>query len=281
MPLIWTPQRVAHIVELFDHGASRQDVADALGISMSALITVMVNHRIRRGDSKCLNAGAVATLLGVSRGSVATWIHRFGLVAVNASTTKRPIYAIDELDLFNWLEQPEHFMMYSTDTIEERTLREHLIELRAAHGGWVRVDEVATQNFIKPTAVQRWARRHHVTIVRYGSLWIQRVDAARFTPLSEMPMRRTQQRWTQQDFDTLHTMWTTHRVDAIAAALQRSESQVRAMAVHRGLRRARQASQVQRKPRIAILRTQRRKKIAQLRERAKRQVERIAGHIAA
>jgi len=131
----------------------------------------------------------VARLLGLSDSkTVGLWIREYGLKATNvANRGDKPFWHIDWLDLMEWLEDENHFMMYRPERCTEPALREHLMEIRANHPGWWSVGQVADYWGCSIQLVNTWLQRGKLRSVKYGNNYVRADEARAFVPSWKQP----------------------------------------------------------------------------------------------
>jgi len=183
-PRYWTAREVDTLITLIDDGHSYDAIAKRLKRSRDAVMVKVKRLRYRLlGSRAALTAREAQALLGLyCSKAVSRWIVAYGLKARNAGTSDRPLWRIQWLDLCEWLEVPEHWMCYDPAKVTERTLREHLTEIRVGHPRWLAVGEVAARYHVGVGTVAQWRDKGILPMVRYGNYWVREDELDGFVP---------------------------------------------------------------------------------------------------
>ena len=86
------------------------------------------------------------------------------------------------LDLMEWLEESTHWMCYDPAKVTERTLREHLTEIRQGQPRWLAVGDVAARYHVGVGTVAQWREKGILPMVRYGNYWVRESELDGFVP---------------------------------------------------------------------------------------------------
>jgi hypothetical protein len=165
-------------MKLIDDGYSYDHIARRLRRSPLAVRVKCkkLNYRLLHTRA-AMTARDAQRLLGTRCSKTVTrWITDYGLKARNGGEPKRSLWRIQWLDLMEWLEEPTHWMAYDPAKVAERTLREHLTEIRAGQPRWLTVGEVARRYSVSVKAVIQWREKGLLPMTRYGNWYVRESD---------------------------------------------------------------------------------------------------------
>jgi hypothetical protein len=185
----WRRSDIDELKRLIDEGYSYTLIARRLGRSREAvkIKAERINYRMMH-TKNAISARDAQALLGLACSkTVIRWITGYGLKARNGGTKERPLWRIQWLDLMEWLEAPEHWMAYDPAKVSERTLREHLTEIRQGQPRWLTAGEVARRLCVTESAVATYRAGGLLPMVRYGNWWARESDVIGFVIPSERP----------------------------------------------------------------------------------------------
>jgi hypothetical protein len=181
----WSAKDIDTLYSLVERGVSVAAIAKRLKRTKEAVRRRMTILKLSyRHSAGALSALGVMRLLGTPGANlqytVVRWVREYGLPAANPRAGGTG-YHIQWLDLVEWLEQPEHWMLYDPALVTEATLREHLLEIRVGQPRWLTSAEVAAQRHVVEDTVVTWCRRGRLAALwRLRRWWVREDVAAAF-----------------------------------------------------------------------------------------------------
>lgn len=178
----WSAKDVDTLYGLVERGVTVAAIAKRLKRTVEAVRKRMTLLKLSyRHSAGALSSLGVMRLLGIPGGNpqyaVTRWVRDYGLSAAHPRAGDGG-YHIQWLDLVEWLEKPEHWMLYDPARVTEPALREHLLEIRAGQPRWLTCAEVAAQLHVAEDTVATWCRRGRLTALRRRRMWWVREDVA-------------------------------------------------------------------------------------------------------
>jgi hypothetical protein len=179
----WSAKDSDLLYSLVERGVARPAIAKRLRRTEEAVRRRMTILKLSyRHSAGALSALAVMRLLGTPGANlqytVTRWVQEYGLPAANPRTGGTGGYHIQWLDLVEWLEQPEHWMLYDPMLVTELALREHLLEIRVGQPRWLTCADVAAQRHVVEDTVVTWCRRGRLAALWRKRMWWVREDVA-------------------------------------------------------------------------------------------------------
>lgn len=183
---VWTAAERFQLDDFIHQGYSYDTIAKRLGRSTNAVLIQRQKQRIgHRTVSGVLSCMDVARLLGLGcPKTVAGWIARGWLPARNARPrrARRAVWRIQELDLWDMLQNRDTWMAWEPARITEPGLRAWATALRRA-GRHLPSRVVAERYHVTINVVNAWVREGRLPAVQYGLMyWFWEADLHGFVP---------------------------------------------------------------------------------------------------
>lgn len=187
----WFPDEVDRLYQLVESGHSYGAVAKKLKRTRTAVRvkTKRVGVYVTTTPNT-MSARDVADALGLGCSKIVTrWIAMGLLQARNGGDT-RPLWRITWDDLTAFMERRETWMAWKPERIRDLALREWALELRADPHRWLTPGQVARRMYVNLHTVNTWIHKALLPAVRYGNWWIWSGDLVGFEMPGDQPYHK-------------------------------------------------------------------------------------------
>lgn len=221
----WTERDLFQLEDLLAQGLSDAVIAKRLGCTPEAVNLARKRHGLRSRSALLLSSREIARRLGIGCAKTVTrWIEAGWLVG-KQGPRRGPYrqWQVTELNLWAFMESPDHWHRWDAERIPDPYLREWAIGVR---GGvrFLTPGQVAWRLCVGVGAVNDWIRAGLLPAVRNGNWLVRESDLADFTPPGQQSKTgMTHQQWTpEEDARLLSLRATGLTFERVADELGRS-----------------------------------------------------------
>lgn len=179
--LRWTQARRFELMTLVDRGLSDDEIAKHFGVTPDAIHLTRKRYGIGSVMRYALSARDVADAMGVGCSKVVTrWIDEKFLAGRRIRTMgPHRGWMVQRDALYAFVEDERTWHLWTPERITDRHLRRYAEQVRG-NVQFLTTGDVAERLYCAHTTVQSWIAKGYLPARRWGNWWIDERDLARF-----------------------------------------------------------------------------------------------------